>query len=89
VDKLIFNCGPYNDLEKELIKVLDKKKIPYYSCIKEINVDSNKSYFLNNKDYRKENDTSSIIYTEPNNYKFLFMGYTGLEVEKVLIEKYN
>ena len=32
VDKVIFNCGPYNDLEKELIKVLDKK-IPYYSCI--------------------------------------------------------
>ena len=27
VEKVIFNCGPYNDLEKELIKVLDKKKI--------------------------------------------------------------
>ena len=25
VEKVIFNCGPYNDLEKELIKVLDKK----------------------------------------------------------------
>ena len=25
VDNVIFNCGPYNDLEKELIKVLDKK----------------------------------------------------------------
>ena len=33
VEKVIFNCGPYNDLEKELIKVLDKKKIRYYSCI--------------------------------------------------------
>ena len=31
VEKVIFNCGPYNDLEKELIKVLDKKKIKYYS----------------------------------------------------------
>ena len=34
VEKVIFNCGPYNDLEKNLIKVLDKKKIKYYSCIK-------------------------------------------------------
>lgn len=25
VEKVILNCGPYNDLEKELIKVLDKK----------------------------------------------------------------
>ena len=34
VDSVIFNCGEYNDLEKELIKVLNKKKILYYSCIK-------------------------------------------------------
>ena len=34
VEKVIFNCGPYNDLEQELIKVCDKKKIPYYSCKK-------------------------------------------------------
>ena len=29
VKSVIFNCGPYNDLEKELIKVLDKKKIKH------------------------------------------------------------
>ena len=38
VEKVIFNCGPYNGLEKKLIKVLDRKKINYYSCIKEINI---------------------------------------------------
>ena len=27
VKKVIFNCGSYNNLEKEVIKVLDKKKI--------------------------------------------------------------
>lgn len=27
VEKAIFNCGEFNDLEKELIKVLDKKKL--------------------------------------------------------------
>ena len=25
VDKVIFNCGLYNDLEKEIVKVLDRK----------------------------------------------------------------
>ena len=46
VEKVIFNCGPYNDLEQELIKVLNKRKIIYYSCIKELNIDDNKLYFL-------------------------------------------
>ena len=31
VEKVIFNCGFYNDLESELINILDKKKIMYYS----------------------------------------------------------
>ena len=89
VEKVIFNCGEFNNLEEELIKVLDKKKIPYYSCIKELNIDDNKLYFLNNKDYGNENDNSSVIYTELNNHKFLFMGDAGVEVEEDLIEKYN
>ena len=62
-------------IEKDaLIKVLNKKKIPSYSCIKELNIDDNKLYFFNNGDYGNENDNSSVIYTELNNYKFLFMG---------------
>ena len=89
VEKVIFNCGEFNGLEQELIKVLDKKKISYYSCIKELNIDNNKMYFLNNKNYGNENDNSSVIYTELNNYKFLFMGDAGVEVEEELIKKYN
>ena len=71
VEKVIFNCGEFNELEQELINVLDKKKIPYYSCIKELNIDNNNLYFLNNEIY--DNDNSRVIYTEPNNHKFLFM----------------
>lgn len=26
VEKVIFNCGEFNELERELIKVLDKRK---------------------------------------------------------------
>ena len=89
VDNVIFNCGSYNDLEKELIKVLDKKKIKYYSCIKELNIDNNKLYFLHTKEYDNENDNSNVIYTELNNHKFLFMGDAGVEVEEDLIKKYN
>ena len=89
VEKVIFNCGEFNELEQELIKVLNKKKISYYSCIKELNIDDNKLYFLNNEDYGNENDNSSVFYTELNNYRFLFMGDAGVEVEEDLIEKYN
>lgn len=89
VEKVIFNCGEFNELENELIKILYKKKIPYYSCIKELNIDDNKLYFLNNRDYDNENDNSSVIYTELNNHKFLFMGDAGVAVEEDLLEKYN
>ena len=89
VEKVIFNCGPYNDLEKELIKVLDKKKIKYYSCIKELNIDDNKLYFLQTKEYDNENDNSNVIYTKLNNYKFLFMGDASTTTEKEILNKYN
>ena len=89
VEKVIFNCGGFNELEQELIKILVQKKIPYYSCIKELNIDDNKLYFLNNDDYVNENDNSSVIYTELNNHKFLFIGDAGVEVEEDLIKKYN
>ena len=89
VEKVIFNCGEFNELEQELINILEKKNISYYSCIKELNIGDNKLHFLNNKDYGNENDNSSVIYFNYNNYKFLLMGDAGIEVEKDLIEKYN
>ena len=89
VEKVIFNCGPYNDLEKELIKVLEKKKIKYYSCIKEMNIDNDKLYFLQTKEYDNENDNSNVIYTELSGYKFMFMGDSGIEKEKDILDKYN
>ena len=89
VKKVIFNCGEFNDLEKELIKVLDKKKIKYYSCIKELNIDNNKLYFLQTKEYDNENDNSNVIYTKLDGYKFMFMGDVGIDKEKDILDKYN
>ncbi len=89
VEKVIFNCGPYNDLEQELINVLDKKKIKYYSCIKELNIDKNKLQFLQTKEYDNENDNSNVIYTELDGYKFMFMGDAFTTTEKEIMSNYN
>ena len=89
VEKVIFNCGEFNDLETELVKVLDKKKIPYYSCIKELNIDKNKLYFLQTKEYDNENDNSNVIYTEIDGYRFMFMGDASITTEKEILKKYN
>ena len=89
VEQVVFNCGEFNDLEKELIKLLNQKKIKYYSCVKELNIDNNKLYFLQTKKYDNENDNSNVIYTELNGYKFMFMGDAGVDKEKDILDKYN
>ena len=89
VEKVIFNCGEYNALEKELMKVLNKKKIPYYSCLKELNINDNKLYFLQTKEYASENDNSNVNYIEISDYKFLFMGDASVTTEKEILDKYN
>ena len=88
VDKVIFNCGTHNSLEKDLIKVLKKKNIKYYSCINELNTNIN-LYFLQTKPYDNENDYSNVIITEINNYKFLFTGDASINTEKEILNKYN
>ena len=89
VEKVIFNCGSYNELEQELIKVLNKMKTSYYSCIKELNINNNKLYFLHTKEYDNENDNSNVIYTELDGYKFMFMGDASTTTEKEILDKYN
>ena len=89
VKRVIFNCGPYNDLEKELIKELYKRNIKYHSCIKELNIGKNKLLFLQTKIYDNENDNSNVIYTKYNNYKFMLMGDASVTTEREILNKYN
>ena len=89
VEKVIFNCGSYNYLEKELIEDLAKKKIKYYSCINELNINKNKLYFLQTREYDNENDNSNVIYTDLNGYKFMLMGDASITTEKEILDKYN
>lgn len=89
VKNVVFNCGPINTLEKELNKLLKEKQIPSYYCINKISIKNNKLEFLNTKYYDNENDNSNVIYTNYNNYRFLFMGDAGLSKEKDILKKYN
>lgn len=89
VEKVSFNCGSFNDLENKLVRVLKLKKIKYESCSNEIKTDKYKLQFLNTTLYDNENDNSSVIYLNYNNYKFLFMGDASVKREKDLLKKYN
>ena len=71
VEKVIFNCGEYNALEKKL------------------NINDNKLYFLQTKEYANENDNSNVNYIEISDYKFLFMGDASVTTEKEILDKYN
>lgn len=89
IEIVVFNCGSYNDLENNLIKILESKKIKYYSFISEIKINEYKLQLLNTRKYDNENDNSSVIYFNYNKYKFLFMGDAGIEKEKDILKKYN
>lgn len=89
VDNVIFNIGDYNDLELELIKILVNANINYYQNIESLNIGNNKLYFLNTKDFNDENENSSVIYTEIEDIKILFMGDAGVKKEKAILEKYK
>ncbi len=89
VENVIFNCGEYNGLEKELRNILTKKNINYYSCIQKINLDQYQLYFLNTKVYGNENDNSSVIYLNYQEHKFLFMGDASIERERDILDKYR
>ena len=89
VKKVIFNCGPYNHLEKELIKVLDKKEIEYHTCINQLDIDNTKLKFLQTREYDNENDNSNVIYMIFKGYKFMFMGDAGIDKEKDILNEYD
>ena len=89
IKNVIFNVGNINKLEKNIIEVLDKKKISYYKELSELSVFNNKLYFLNTSIYNNENDNSNVLYFNYNNYQFLFMGDASIEKEKDILNEYS
>lgn len=89
IDKVIFNTGKYNYLEKEIIKLLKKRHIKYYRNVEELRVKEDVIYFLNTKEYDNENDNSTVLYFKINNNKFLFMGDASIIKESDIINEYE
>lgn len=89
VNKVIFNVGSYNYLEKNLIKTLKRKNIKYYKNIENIYIRNTPIYFLNTGIYNNENDNSNVLYFIVNNYKFLLMGDAGVDKEKDILNEYS
>ena len=89
VKNVILNKGTFTDLEKELIKNLNKKKITYQININKINLSNHTIYLLNNTKYNNENDNSIITYFTYQKYKFLYMGDASITTEDNLLENYN
>lgn len=89
VKNVILNKGTFTDLEKELIKNLNKKKIPYQININKINLSNHTIYLLNNTKYNNENDNSIITYFTYQKYKFLYMGDASITTEDNLLGNYN
>ena len=89
VKNVILNKGTFTDLEKELVKNLNKKKIPYQININKINLSNHTIYLLNNTKYNNENDNSIIPYFTYQKYKFLYMGDASITTEDNLLENYN
>lgn len=89
VKNVILNKGTFTDIEKELIKNLNKKKIPYQININKINISNHTIYLLNNTKYNNENDNSIITYFTYQKYKFLYMGDASITTEDNLLENYN
>lgn len=89
VSNVILNEGPYNELEKKLLKVLEEKGIKSYNLVDSINIENVEFKFLNTKIYDNENDNSRVIYFNYKTYKFLFMGDASIKKEKDVILNYN
>ena len=89
VENVIFNVESINKLEKNIIKVLDERKIKYYKELSALSVFNNRIYFLNTTVYKNENDNSNVLYFNYNNYQFLFMGDASIEKEKDILNEYS
>ena len=89
IDTAILNCGEYNSLEKELISILSKKRLTYYSCINSLRIGKHDLNFLNTKIYDNENGNSSVIYFRYLHSTFLFMGDVSIAREADILNMYD
>ncbi len=89
VEKVIFNVGEDDELERSIIEYLKEKKIPYYKNISSLEFGKSRMQLLNSGIFDDENENSNVVYLSVNNYKFLLMGDAGIKREQDLLRRYS
>lgn len=86
IKNVIFNNDGFKTLEKNIINILNKKRISYYQS-KDVSLPNIK--FLNSKLFDNENDNSIVTLINESGIKFLLMGDAGKNTENAIMNKYN
>ncbi len=89
VEKVIFNNNEFNELETNLIKILQDKKIEFQKGDSNLQGEYFTWQFLNTRLYDNENDNSLVTYLKYQDYAFLFMGDASKLKEEDIIKKYK
>lgn len=89
VEKVIFNNNEFNELETNLIKILQDKKIEFQKGDSNLQGQYFTWQFLNTRLYDNENDNSLVTYLKYQDYTFLFMGDASKLKEEDVIKKYK
>lgn len=89
VEKVIFNNNEFNELETNLIKILQDKKIEFQKRDSNLQGQYFTWQFLNTRLYDNENDNSLVTYLKYQDYTFLFMGDASILKEEDVIKKYK
>ena len=89
VGKVIFNNNEFNEIETNLIKILQDKKIEFQKGNSNLQGKYLTWQFLNTRLYDNENDNSLVTYLKYQDYTFLFMGDASKLTEEDIIKKYK
>ncbi len=85
VNNIYINCNELNSLEQKLNEEFKLKKLYKNDTIK---IDNYEIRSLNSC-YNDENNSSIVLYSEINSFKFLFLGDVSTKEELKIINEYN
>ena len=89
IDYVYFNVNEYNYNEKELINLLDIKKIPYQKIGTFFYKLNNYTIKIKSYNLNTENDSSMMISIKNGGFKMLLMGDATINSEKKLMSEYD
>ena len=89
IENVYFNSNSYNENEKKLITILEKKHIFYHKIYNYVFSYSDISFDIYSYDLKEENDSSMImsIIDKRNDINILLMGDASSETEKIFLRE--